>query len=135
MEPKIPLPCSQEPATGPCSEPDECSLQPRTQIALRSILIFSHLCLGLPNSLLPSDFPTEILYVFLTSSPFVLHARPIPSLICSPENISSKWVTVLVCTMSLVARYFPHPVNNLAAYGGVSKSFRTGRPQRELQMV
>jgi hypothetical protein len=41
---------------------------------LRSILILStHLRLGLPSSLFPSGFPTNILYVFLFP-PFVLHA-------------------------------------------------------------
>jgi hypothetical protein len=46
---------------------------------LRSILILStHPRLGLPSGLFPSDFPTNILYAFL-SSQFVLHAPPISS--------------------------------------------------------
>jgi hypothetical protein len=40
-------------------------------LSLRSILIlFSHLCLGLPSGLFPSGFPTNILYAFF----FSLHA-------------------------------------------------------------
>jgi hypothetical protein len=49
MEPEDSLPCSQEPSTGPCPEPDQST----------------HLRLGLPSGLLPSDFPTNILYAFL----------------------------------------------------------------------
>jgi hypothetical protein len=45
-------------------------------ISLRPILIlFTHLHLGLPNGLLLSGFPDNILYAFLLS-PFVLHACP-----------------------------------------------------------
>jgi hypothetical protein len=56
MEPKYSLPCSKEPFTSTYSEPD------------RSILIlFTHLCLGLPSGLFPSGFPTNILYAFLFS--------------------------------------------------------------------
>jgi hypothetical protein len=41
---------------------------PSRPISLRSILILStHLRLGLPSSLLPSSFPTNILYAFLFS--------------------------------------------------------------------
>jgi hypothetical protein len=41
---------------------------PSHPISLRSILILStHLRLGLPSSLLPYDFPTNILYAFLFS--------------------------------------------------------------------
>jgi hypothetical protein len=46
---------------------------------LRSILIlFTNLHLGLPSDLIPSGFPTNILYAFLFSQ-FVLHALPISS--------------------------------------------------------
>jgi hypothetical protein len=38
---------------------------PSHRISLRSILIFSNLCLGLQSGLFPSGFPTRILYVFL----------------------------------------------------------------------
>jgi hypothetical protein len=58
MKPEGSLPCSQEPSTGLYPEPDHSSL------SLRSILIlFTHLRLGLPSGLLPSEYhkPTSIL--------------------------------------------------------------------------
>jgi hypothetical protein len=66
-EPKGSSPCSQEPSTGPCPEPDRSSPY-HPILSLRSILILStHLRLGLPNGLFPSGFPTNILYAFLVS--------------------------------------------------------------------
>jgi hypothetical protein len=67
MEPEGSLPCSQEPSTGPYPEPDQTI--PSHLISLRSILVLStHLRLGLPNGLFPSDFPTNNLYLLLFSS-------------------------------------------------------------------
>jgi hypothetical protein len=64
IEPERLLPCSQEPSTGPCTEPDQ-SIHP---ISLKSILILStHLRLGLPSGLFPSGFPTNILYAVIFS--------------------------------------------------------------------
>jgi hypothetical protein len=64
MELEGSLLCSQEPTTGPYSEPDQSN--PSHHIFLRSILILStHLRHGLPSGLLPSGFPTNILYAFL----------------------------------------------------------------------
>ena len=54
------------------------SITPHTT-AWRSILILSsHLCLGLPNDLCPSAFPTKTLYM-PNLSPIVRHAPPISS--------------------------------------------------------
>jgi len=62
MEPKGPLPYSQQLAILPCSEQDQYSPCP-LPTSCRSILIFSsHLYLGLPSSLFPSGFLTKILY-------------------------------------------------------------------------
>jgi hypothetical protein len=62
MEPRSSLPCSQEPSTGPYPGPDQ---YPNT-VSPRPILILSsHLCLGLPSGIVPSGFPTKILYAFL----------------------------------------------------------------------
>jgi hypothetical protein len=66
MEPEGSLPYSQEPSTGPYSEPDQSN--PSHPISLRSILIlYTYLRLGLPSGLFPSRFHTNILYVFLFS--------------------------------------------------------------------
>jgi hypothetical protein len=53
---------------------------PSHPMSPRSILIFStHLLLGLSNGRFPSGFPTNILYAFLFTPPFLLHALPISS--------------------------------------------------------
>jgi hypothetical protein len=55
MEPRGSLLCSQEPATGPCPEPD-CSRQCYTVFILRPILILSsHLCLDYLSGLIRSS--------------------------------------------------------------------------------
>jgi hypothetical protein len=60
-------PRSQEPETSPHHEPTESTHTP-LPISPRSILIpFSHLLLGLPSGLCPSDFPTKTLHTFLSS--------------------------------------------------------------------
>jgi hypothetical protein len=60
MEAEGSTPCSQEPSTGPYTEPYQSN--PLHPIPLRSILILStHLRLGLPSGLFPSGFPTNIL--------------------------------------------------------------------------
>jgi len=67
MVPEVSLPCSQEPATGPCSESDESSPQLPT-LSVRSILILSaHLHLLLQSVLFSSGLPTKIVYEFITS--------------------------------------------------------------------
>ena len=52
-------------------------VQPPHPTSWRSILIVSsHLCLGLPSGLFPSDFPTKTLYTPL-HAPYALHVLPI----------------------------------------------------------
>jgi hypothetical protein len=66
MEPEGSIPCSQEPSTGPYSEPYQTNSH--HPIFLRSISILStHLHLGLPSGLFPSGFPTNILYAVVFS--------------------------------------------------------------------
>ena len=98
MEPEGSLPHSQGPATCPYPEADQSSPCPHPT-SWRSILILSsHLRLGLPSGLCPSDFPTETLYTSLFS-PYVLHVPPISFFSTwSPEQylwgcISTWWVT------------------------------------------
>jgi hypothetical protein len=56
---------SQEPATDPCSEPDESSAELLILFSLRPILIFfSYLCLVLLIGVFPLDFSAKILYAF-----------------------------------------------------------------------
>jgi hypothetical protein len=75
-EAEISSPRSQEPATSPHHEPTESTHTPLL-ISPRSILLpFSHLLLGLPSGLCPSDFATKTLHTFL-SSPNACH-MPFP---------------------------------------------------------
>jgi len=69
LEPEISSPYSQVPAI--CPYPEPARLSPHTHIptSCRSILIlYSHLCLGLPSGLFPSGFPTKTLYTPLVST-------------------------------------------------------------------
>jgi hypothetical protein len=66
MESEVSLPSSQESATGPCPEPVESS--PHSffyPVSKTSLIIFSHLRIGLRSGLFPWDFQTQILYAFL----------------------------------------------------------------------
>jgi hypothetical protein len=67
-EPEGSSPHSQQPATGPSTEPVESNPHPPNPVSLRSIMTPStHLRLGLPSGLFPSGFPTKTLYNFLSS--------------------------------------------------------------------
>jgi len=68
MESEGSLPCSQEPTTGAYPEPHAFSPHLLTLFPLRStVILSSHLCLGLLSGLFPSGFPTKILYALLVS--------------------------------------------------------------------
>jgi hypothetical protein len=66
MEPEGSLPHSQAPATCPYPEPAQSSPHAHPT-SRRSVLISSHLRLGLPSGLLPSGFPIKTLYAPLLS--------------------------------------------------------------------
>ena len=56
---------SQEPATRPYPKPDQSSRWPSSHFLNIYLPLFSHLRLGLPSGLFPSDFPVNILYAYL----------------------------------------------------------------------
>jgi hypothetical protein len=58
MEPEVSLPCSRETATGPYAKPVEFSQYHPIPFKIHFNIIL-HLRLGLPNGILPSDFPTK----------------------------------------------------------------------------
>jgi len=64
-----PVPCPQQPITD--LYPETNPVQNAHSISLRLILILSYLlCLGLSSGVLPTGFPSKILYIFLfTPSP------------------------------------------------------------------
>ena len=52
------------------------SIYPHPTSWRSSLILSTHLCLGLPSGLLPSGFPTKILYTPFPD-PYALHAQPI----------------------------------------------------------
>jgi hypothetical protein len=63
MEPESSLPCSEEPATVSCPEPDESSPHPHTLFLVK--VQFYHPPLGLPSDHPPSGFQAVRFYEFL----------------------------------------------------------------------
>jgi len=61
MEPKSSLPHLKVPATCPYPEPDHSSPCPHPTSWRSTLIISSHLCLGLPSNLFPSAFTTKTL--------------------------------------------------------------------------
>jgi len=58
------LPYSQHMTIGPSPEPDKSNHIFTSHYFKILFILASHLCLGLPNSLLLSSYPANILYVF-----------------------------------------------------------------------
>jgi hypothetical protein len=68
MEHELSLPCSEDPATGPYTEPVESIQRPHILFILTFILVSSsHINLRLAKGLLPSGFEIKILCDFLIS--------------------------------------------------------------------
>jgi hypothetical protein len=80
MEREYPLPCSQEPSSGPCPESDRSSpyhlIPSKTHFNI--VQLSTNLLFSLPSGLFPFDFRTNILYEYLFPT-FVLHSLPISS--------------------------------------------------------
>jgi len=82
IEPESSLPHSQVPAICPYPEPARYCPYPHIPYPWRSTLILcSHLCVGLPSGLFLSGFPTNTLYTHLLSH----HAR------CVSHPSHKKW--------------------------------------------
>jgi hypothetical protein len=65
MEPEGSLPSSEEPSTGPYPETNKSNPQHASYLSKPILILSTHLRLGLPSGLLPSGFPTNILYALL----------------------------------------------------------------------
>jgi hypothetical protein len=84
MEPESSLTSSQEPSTGPYTEPHKSSSYRPHPISLRSLLMLSsRLCLGLLGDLIPLASPTEFYIHSSTTVPCIRHALPILSSLTS----------------------------------------------------
>jgi hypothetical protein len=94
-EPAVSSPYLQEPNIGPYPEPTESNPPPPQPKSLSSVLIpSSHLRLGLPSGLFTSDFPTKILYTFL-SFPHECHvSRP-------PHSPDFSGCYVFICALHI----------------------------------
>ena len=80
----------------------------------RSILIlFTHLCLGLPSGLLPSAFPTKTLYTD-SSHPYAPHAQP----------ISFFWI-IYIYIYIRIRRRRKRSINNAAVLRNFTRSLVT----------
>ena len=101
---------SPKPATCPYPEPDRSSACPHPTSRRCILILFSHLRLGLPSSLLPSVSPLKPC-MHLSSPPYVPHVLPISVfLIWSPE-----WYLVrstehkTLCYAVFSTPLLPHP--------------------------
>ena len=65
--PKVHYGGTQEPVTYPYPEPHKSSPCPHHTSWISILILSSHLCLGLTSGLIPSGFPTKILYALLLS--------------------------------------------------------------------
>jgi len=100
MEPKCSLLCSEGPSHWSLSWARWIKSTPSHPISQSSILIlFSHLCIGLPSGLFPLGFPTKILHTFLIS-----HAcyTPHPSHPLWFDHLNSIWWSIHVIKLLIM---------------------------------
>ena len=67
MEPKGSIPHLQVPTICPYPKPDQSSPCPTSHFLKIILILYFHLCLGLPSGLFPSSFLTKTLYTPLLS--------------------------------------------------------------------
>ena len=148
MEPQGLLLYSQGPTTCPNSEPPQSGPCPPPN-AWRSILILSsHLCLGLPSDLFPSDFPTKTLYApFLSpihaSSPahFILHVLITQIIITEAyRSLSSSLCSLLhsCLTLSLLDPNIFLSIlfsNTLSLYSSLNASDQFSHPYKTTSKI
>jgi len=80
MEPEVSLPNLQQPAIRPYSEPVQSNLRHSNRSFKIHFILYSRLCLGLPNGLFRSCLPTKTLYAPLVSP--IRATCPNPVILC-----------------------------------------------------
>jgi hypothetical protein len=130
MEPEGSLLCSQEPVTGPSHEPDASSPHTPSIFLLRSVLVSSHLCLGLLSG---GHDPVHS----LPNCSFMIHSYIIPSM-----PWSSEWCIPFsfilrhnVCSSFIVTEQVAHPHKTTDQIIVVCIVFYIFRWERERQKI
>jgi len=103
MKTEVSLPCSREPSSDSCPEPDKPSPHVRTLFSPGSILILSfHQRLSIPRGLIPSGFPIKNFYEFPLT--FMRATRPVHLILLDFITVISGeehklWSTSLCCLL------------------------------------
>lgn len=107
MESELSLPCPQHSATGRCPQLDEPS--PRS-----IIILFFHLCLGLPSGLFPAWFRSKMIHIspMHVECPEVCGYTTLKRSLLSEGVVKSACLCVSVCR--IVASSTPHLIGCLS---------------------
>ena len=105
MEPEGSLPHLKDTTSYPYPEPLIQSMLPHATSWSSSLILSSHLCLGLPSGLLPLGFSTKTLYAHLL---FPIHATcPLPSH-SRFDHPNSVWWAIQIIKL-LIMQFSPLP--------------------------